>query len=541
MKKWEIKDRRGVVLYQGEAPTKREFLEDLFRNEVSFAGADMRRFDLSGMFIEHIDLDGADLTGADLRGAHLEEASLKGAILKNAKLQGARLERAYLQSADLTGANLAGSRATYANFRGATLNEADLTSMSGSSTVFSRVRAKNAKFIGAGLVNSDFGNSEILSCDFSGADLGHRMFGEKDERISNDLARHLPNRSRYAVVVGCDFDKESNLPETVPAFRRDRRTGKLAEFGLWSATTLGMIAIGTQVPVDFLAETALSSRLGTGSGFIVSIGAVYLLKEKIGGWLEDGFTGSMKKVVQGAQQGINALHRWGAHRKDIVAAIASRGADDMLKQALTATGQEAAAQGALGRFKSFFTDLGQVILCNRTHLSLALGALSSNRQRNYKLRDNIVLVRADTDKDSPAPNVMGFLKDGRTTATWKTGDNSLTLLYDGEDELVGAWNEKGEALDYRDIDLPECAAHGLTAVSAFERQILDDNGLEEFIYPDKTHHLHSGRDGTIFVHRTKDRRLDNPEDGAPALIQTDNTGLQVKNGSIRGEWTLSNG
>lgn len=70
--------------------------------ERSFAGADLRRANLSGA-----DLRGIELNGADLSGANLEGTNLRAANLAYANLSGANLRKADLTDAQVTQEQLA--------------------------------------------------------------------------------------------------------------------------------------------------------------------------------------------------------------------------------------------------------------------------------------------------------------------------------------------------------------------------------------------------------------------------------------------------
>jgi hypothetical protein len=85
----------GAVIYEDDAATIRETVENAVRAGVSLDGAS---------------LVGARLVGASLVGARLVGARLDGASLDGASLDGARLDRASLDGASLVGASLVGVR-----------------------------------------------------------------------------------------------------------------------------------------------------------------------------------------------------------------------------------------------------------------------------------------------------------------------------------------------------------------------------------------------------------------------------------------------
>jgi hypothetical protein len=112
----QIKSRfDGQVLYDCEAETMLECLQEAVKSRAYLAGANLAGANLAGA-----NLAGANLAGADLAGANLAGADLAGANLAGANLAGANLAGAYLAGHKVIAAPLSigpiGSRQWYTLF-----------------------------------------------------------------------------------------------------------------------------------------------------------------------------------------------------------------------------------------------------------------------------------------------------------------------------------------------------------------------------------------------------------------------------------------
>jgi len=138
---FKIKDRySGRILFETEAETLKDAVEEAVILQVNLSGADLRKADLGGGWLAQAELSCADLSGANLFGAILHRAYLTGARLCNvdlryANFRYANLKKAVLRNSELTCTCFLGSNLTQADFRnsnlqGANLQDADITSTS---------------------------------------------------------------------------------------------------------------------------------------------------------------------------------------------------------------------------------------------------------------------------------------------------------------------------------------------------------------------------------------------------------------------------
>jgi len=128
------------VLFETEAETLKDALEEAVELGVNLFCADLRNADLGGAYLADANLSNADFSGANLFNAVLWQSSLIGARfcnvgLRYADVRYAKLKKAVLRSSDLTCAQFLQSDLTKADFRDSDLEGAQLrgTNLTGTS------------------------------------------------------------------------------------------------------------------------------------------------------------------------------------------------------------------------------------------------------------------------------------------------------------------------------------------------------------------------------------------------------------------------
>lgn len=516
MREIEIRGRSegsnpGPVLYRGKAETRKAFLEELVAQGKSLAGADLRKADLSFAELEGADFTGAMLDGSCFRGAHLKDATFRGASAIATRFDGADVQRGRFEAADLSRAEFGGSLLTWSNFRGARLDDADFTRAAASSVVFTRASASGAKFRNATMRNADFGSARLVRADFRGTDLTSSLPIDTE---------HLPDRTRLAVVVGCLYDQETKIDGSLPKMRYDQMANSLARALMWGTSTFALMGLMSHVP-EVTDWNSLQSAVGSGFGIVAIATAVSFLKEGVVGWVQD----KTKEFLQSAQLKVRAaaeeLARRGANWKTLGVAVAKERDIAPLRRALAATVGPAKAEGTFSLLRAFRSDVGVVIVCDRRHLAMALGAIAANHGRGYPVERDLTLLRCPPPEDG-SPVCLRFLRDGRLTAIWHRERDRMQAVVYGVD---GAPEESSR----NDLHhLPEGARSADEVIAGFEGSLLREHGMSGFEYPHGTHYTHSGVDGTLIVHRISDRRLDNPL--GPAIVMADGRERYFRNG-----------
>lgn len=505
-----IYSRDGEPVYEGVATSIRAFIEQLANTGHSLAGTDLSGLDLSSLNLNNLDFSGADLSRANLRAATMQGALLKDAVLSDANLHGADLRSAQCQGAYMEGARMAGIRCDNANFRGANLDRADMTDGVMNNTVWSYASVKAAILRDAQLRDADFGNTTVLRSDLRGVDLCSN--GQLPEA-------HQPDRTRRAVVVGCQYDKMTRLPDKgADAFRKDRAQSKVARTALAATTSLAALGVLAGADAMLPEMAAIGSRIGQNIDVslqvvvVAGVSGFMLLKEMAADTLKDAMANTLGRFQQKCREAVDTLINRGSNLADIVLTCGSARSLNPIRRALAAT-KEQETGNAFSYFMS--GSLGAFIICDRKHLASALGAISSNRNRGYSLSKEILLLRKpDKDDDETVPVAIRFHKDGTTTAVWtEDGKPANVVLYDAEGQ-ADARLDLQTGMGTTDVgDIPN-ANDLLRTTRAFERKLLTDNGLENFHYPEDTHYLQAGMDNSILVRRIADRVLDNPEEAA---------------------------
>jgi len=139
---FKIKDRYSDrVLFETEAETLKDAVEEAVELQVKLTCADLRNADLGGAYLAQAELSCADLSGASLFGAVLHRAYLTGTHLCNADLRYANfryatLKKAVLRNSELICTGFFGSNLVQADFRSSNLEGADLSSANLTSTSF---------------------------------------------------------------------------------------------------------------------------------------------------------------------------------------------------------------------------------------------------------------------------------------------------------------------------------------------------------------------------------------------------------------------
>jgi hypothetical protein len=138
---FKIKDRYSDrVLFETEAETLKDAVEEAVTLQVSLTCADLRNADLGGAWLAQAELSNADLSGANLfsailHGGHLIGTRLCNVDLRYANIRRANLKKAILRNSELICTCFLGSNLVQADFRssnleGVSLQDANITSTS---------------------------------------------------------------------------------------------------------------------------------------------------------------------------------------------------------------------------------------------------------------------------------------------------------------------------------------------------------------------------------------------------------------------------
>ena len=169
-KPFEIKDRySGRVLFETEAETLKDALEEAVMSSMNLSCADLRNADLREACLANANLSNADFSGASLFKTVLHRSNLIGTRFCNVDLRGAdiryaSLKKAVLQNSDLRVTDFMQSDLTQADFRNSKLEDASLRGANITSTYFDpRPKApEKGSFVGWKKVYDEHGTPLIV-------------------------------------------------------------------------------------------------------------------------------------------------------------------------------------------------------------------------------------------------------------------------------------------------------------------------------------------------------------------------------------------
>jgi len=172
-------DLRGVdlrIAHLRRANLVRADLRGADLSEADLSDADFWEANLSEANLTKTNLNGARLASAFVREANLSQANLLAANLSNAKLTNANLSEANLTvanlgEADLSGANLYKTDLTKARLSGISLRLADLSGARLTRTNITKSNLMEARFIGAGLIETNVSEAKLGTTVFANSDL----------------------------------------------------------------------------------------------------------------------------------------------------------------------------------------------------------------------------------------------------------------------------------------------------------------------------------------------------------------------------------
>ena len=535
MKTLSIRHKDGSVIWSGSARSVRQAVLTAVRSGVSLQGADLRRLNLSRL----------DLSGADMRDACLDDTDMRGAVFKNARLDRANLNRIRAEGAAFDFASMCGAHGEDAIFTGSGLVFADMRHSVFYDTLFTGSAMASARLSGSMFYRCSFGecslqnasvtDSVIVECDFSGANLSHRAFSSVPAVDAVKLSAYLPNRTAGARVVGCTYSNSTVLSDTVPAMQADKRSTLIARYGLWAASTLGIVT-AVEKGIEAAGEIGghiLGSQPIMAGGIIVVLAAATLLKESVVEHLREPAETWLRHISNKVREGIRNIGEGHARKWNLICLVGSQRSLHPVKMALNAGRKTAAEKGFFSGFKSWFSDTGEVVLCDRRHLAMALSTLCEARETGFHSRDDITFLYCDGHhRHEGSPCVMRISADGTSSGTWHLmNKHHVTVVYSSEGLPISAHDEKGEILPVPVDGLPEHSMHKVSAMLAFEAALLEKHGLSDFRYDEVKYRLEEGRKGAILVKRRSTGRLGN-DVGHPAMIRIGEDPVYLRNGSV---------
>lgn len=517
-RKQSVKDRDGNVLYEGEAPSLKSFIEKLVADGYSLARADLRRRDLSGLDLDGIDLEEALLDGADLRGMSARKGRFVNASMRGVIAQGLLAEHADFSGVDLSPdpdvaarhydqrnddsvpSHLEGARLSYSRFPGAVLDQAFFDHAAMSRAVLSQVKAVETSFRQARMHDVPFAFSELVACRFDEAKLS---------TTTGIDAAHLPDRTAWTTVANCSFEG-ADLDATVPGFARDHRWSRTLKTLAYTVSSGAIFAGAHHLHLDE-GSSILGDILKSGTTLVLATSAAVVMKdmlaEKARDLVEHHLGGLDHKLRNSFEKAIKA----GANLRHMVLATVKGPGLRAVFGALAQTRDMASSRGLFSDFRAAKGHgATSVIFADRRHLAVALEALCAGEAR-HRLQGDLVLIAPP--QAAEGPSVVRYKVDGSTSMAWVALDGTVsTADYDRDGELMRA-----------DASAP-AEARIDSHIRGFESALMVAHGIQ-IDYNRETHQIRAGQDGSILVMNRTNRRIGNPHgasligpDGKPVVL-----------------------
>ncbi|MBY3433350.1 pentapeptide repeat-containing protein [Rhizobium laguerreae] len=527
----QIFDVDGDLLHEGRSPSLKAFVEQCVKAGKSLKRANLKGLDLMHLNLSRADFSGAWLDGAKLRGSKLEHTIFTGASMRGVAASGVdavsavfadvdfspyEVQRAYddgrinadgspqTRTVRLT-ADFVGAQMTCARFDGAKVHEVDFKQAAMSSSSYVGAHIRKSSFKDTYLHNADWADAKIVGNAFDGANMTPRM---------NVDARHLPDRTRNATIVGNSYQR-TEFGSCNRGFVRDAfAVGKirLATLGL---VTSGLFVATSAIPFDL--EGTMNATLGKTATFILAASALTWIKTPVEDWFKDKAIDVVAGTSVKVRSAISEMWKRGKSIGSLAVALMSRGHADHVEMIL-----KRRHGGFFERFSAAAKGEYDVVVCDREHLAEALARISEMMNGRIGHKHSVILVRMG-DEAFDIPRALVVNGDGGLEALWDENTDGV-IVHKAWDEAKIPIGERGHVEAGR--FLAPFNSH-ISVVSKFMTAILAEHGLADFKVRHETHLVRQGLDGSIVVTKQKDGRLDNL--GAPTVITPDNKPLYFRN------------
>ncbi len=145
------------------------------KRRISFAGADLRKADLSEMNLSGIDLKKANFKEATLHSTNLSNAEVSDANFFGANLIEAKLENSILHRVNFSWANLNNANLSKSNLNGVTLDDAQLRNTNLQQIKMIWAKSNNAMYNNADLTGSDLSGTELKNANLGNANFSNTI------------------------------------------------------------------------------------------------------------------------------------------------------------------------------------------------------------------------------------------------------------------------------------------------------------------------------------------------------------------------------
>lgn len=491
MRKIEIFDVDGNLMYQGKAATKREFIVNLIKRKKSLARANLENANLLNANLNGGDFSHCNLNGALMRGATAKKTSFVGASLKGVEASGMTATFANFSDADFSpdprtgkASNFSGATLTYSLFDNSTLDRCDFSGASMSATSLTSVTAFRAKFTKATMHNTNWADSKITSSDFKDAALA------PTNRISD---KHRPDRTWGAAIVGNNMNG-ADIGLGNKGFTIDKRVGASIKALTWGGLTAGFYLSGSYLPLDAPVDF-LKGALGTGASFFALASAFAMAHDYIEDIFKDGLFEWIGNLQVKIRRGIAQVIKSGKSLNSIAVGFLSSNHMELVSHAIRDP-----EKNVYERMKATLSGELEVIICDRNSVAEALTRITDAQVNRH--RDDADLVITRIGENDYHPRSVILRKDGTSEMVWKRECGRIDSI---------KWDKNGDRVTDHRSDPPLVALRPRNKLmDSFIRLIIQDNEFYAIDFDSETHGVRKGKDDSVVIYRRSNGRLDNP-------------------------------
>lgn len=208
----------GIELYQSEAETMKECIEQAAASGVCLDNADFSNLDLEGIRLIGVSLQWCDFSNAKLSFGELTGCNLSNSILRGATFYNSNLKGSYMRNIDMHGCNFANANLQNSNFRrNATIaqdiNEAIFINANLKNAHIEYCNFKNCDFSKAKFIRSVIKYSSFESSNLNYADFGNAKIDKSHIPLKNLVGVNLKGCNYISMDTGADIYLEGELKD----------------------------------------------------------------------------------------------------------------------------------------------------------------------------------------------------------------------------------------------------------------------------------------------------------------------------------------
>lgn len=551
-KHYVLYDVEGNLVFKGDAHSHGSFLKQYIgqkkpEDKKDLRGLNLRNFDFTGFG----DVKKYNFSGSDLSGAVFANINMEDSLFKNCKFENTSFLKVDANNCNFDFSHFENGNMNFSSFMRSSFFGCDITEVDASRSNF-----ENSDFSETNILHSDFEKSKMMATNFINAhvkltsfkgvnleDTPNHAFAKDKERmkIYRDIEGLLPDRTIGASFSDCDYTDTKLSPNMIAA-KWDKHLGNYAGNVISLLTVAGtaygiekFVESGKEYAAKTIEEHAnISSFLGhlisnhptfSGVAFIAGIGLFTFGKEKTVDLFKDTSSDILKKIFKTCRNVSHSLIQTGYDIGNVAVTIANPRGSREIEKALQAHSNTAQKLGWMSvvkySLKSLFglnKDMGDIIICDKSHLGLALETISKAREGKYSKNKDVTLVLENlcdpVNDNGCSPSTLILNQDGGIKAVWSSKvapyDVLGTISYSNDGSIQMAYDANNQPLD-KDAIIELGALTKTSVLEQFEKSILQHPELKkkDFSYNPETSRIIAGRNGSIFVESKASGMIDN--------------------------------